>query len=353
MQAKLVLADGKVFTGSAFGKTGQATGEILFNNSMTGYQEIMTDPASKDKFVVMTFPLIGNYGTNHEDNESNKNIAKALIVAEINETPSNWRSKAKLSEFMENNNIYGLAGIDTRALTRHIREKGSMKATLTSEEQNENELVKELQASKDNTGGKISVASCEKKYTLAGTGPKLAILDLGVKESFLQKLQKAFNLVVFPAFTEPREILAENPAGIIVAGGTGNSSDLQDIASNLKELIKEIPTLGICIGHLAVAISLGANIDKMKFGHHGANYPIKNLLTNKVTITQQNNDYRINRESLPQKTVQVSHENVNDNTIEGIKHNTLPVYTLGYYPTTLDPNQESDQFSTFVSKLNI
>ncbi|MBC8386640.1 MAG: glutamine-hydrolyzing carbamoyl-phosphate synthase small subunit [Actinobacteria bacterium] len=341
MKAILMLEDGKLFKGINIGCSGETIGEVVFNTSMIGYQEILTDPSYCEQIVTMTYPQIGNYGVNSVDVESDKIQAKGLIVKEFFDYYSNWRAEGSLGDYIKKYNIIGLAGIDTRQLTRHIRLEGAMKGIISTETEDESELKKKIEGYPSIIKRDlVKYVTCDKPYIY---NPKkgdyryiVVAVDFGVKMGILKCLDwEGFRIIVVPASTKPEEILKYNPDGIFLSNGPGDPAAVNYAITTIKELIGKKPIFGICLGHQLLAIALGAKTYKLKFGHHGGNHPVKNLETGKVEITSQNHGFAVDEESLKDIAstgCKVTHLNLNDNTIEGLKYVDINAYTVQNHP---------------------
>ncbi len=337
MQAILALEDGKIFKGSSFGANGEALGEVVFNTSMAGYQEIITDPSYKGQMVMMTYPLIGNYGINREDVESRRPFLEGFIVKEYSKIASNWRKEQGLGEYLKEHNILGLEGIDTRALTLHIRDKGSMKAVLSTQDFDEFSLVQKARVSRGLVGQDlVKDVTISRKYAytqIKDAKFKVAVLDCGLKYNILRELLRCkCNVIVFPAQASAREILAAHPDGVLLSNGPGDPAAVDYVIKTVRDLIGRIPIFGICLGHQMLGLALGGKTYKLKFGHHGANHPVKDLKTSKVLITSQNHGFCVDMESLNNKEVELTHVNLNDGTSEGLRHKKLPVFSVQFHP---------------------
>lgn len=352
--AKLALEDGTIYTGTSFGATGTSEGEAVFNTSLTGYQEIMTDPSYRRQIVTMTYPLIGNYGIGPEDVESPRIQVAGFVVREVATDPSNFRAQQTLSDYLRDNKIIGLYNIDTRALTRKIRVKGAMKSVLSTEILDDRELVQMARDSKSLVGQDlVQEVTCQKPqvwkngYESDFSGPKtnpenilnkkrptIVAIDCGMKQNISRNLIEAgFDVTIVPAQTSVEEILAYQPDGIFVSNGPGDPEPIRYTVDTLKQLIKkEIPIFGICLGLQLLSLALGGKTYKLKFGHRGGNQPVKNLDTGKVEITSQNHGFAVDRDSLNSDDVRVTHINLNDNTLEGIAHKHLPLFAVQYHP---------------------
>ncbi len=350
MQATLALEDGTIFKGRAFGAAGERWGEVVFNTGMTGYQEILTDPSYCGQIVVMTYPLIGNYGINREDFESKKSYVRGFVVHEECTQPSNWRASYRLADFLDREGVVGLSGVDTRALTRHLRNYGTMRGVISTEAADPRDLVEKARSCPHLTGQElVPEVATEEIYVLEGNGPRVVLIDLGSKLNIIRHLQKRnCEVVVVPPKTTPQEILSLHPQGVLISNGPGDPVDVPATIATTRELIGRLPMFGICLGHQVIALALGAKTYKMKFGHRGANHPVKDLATGKVYITSHNHGFSVAEESLRGLPVVVSHRNLNDQTVEGIRHRHLPVFAVQYHPEASPGPQESaylfDQF---------
>lgn len=347
MKAKLILENGMVFEGKAFGCLNKTVGEVVFNTGMTGYQEILTDPSYYGQIVTMTYPLIGNYGINLDDLESDAPKVKGLIVRERCEASSNFRSEMELDHYLDMHGIIGLEGIDTRALTKLLRNHGTMKGIITLEDLSPKTIAQALE-SYDNSDAVFQVTTKE-KYVIDGPGKHVAVMDYGVKANILRHFQeRGCKLTVFPATTPAEEVLAINPDLVFLSNGPGDPADLVEIVNNVKKLVAAKPTVGICLGHQLLAIALGGTTAKLKFGHRGCNHPVKDIRKNRVYITSQNHGYHVDQ--MPQH-VDVTHRSLNDNTVEGMCHQTLPIFSVQFHPEASPGPVESsylfDEFLTY------
>jgi len=328
VNAKLILENGMIFEGKAFGYLGETVGEVVFNTGMTGYQEVLTDPSYYGQIVTMTYPLIGNYGLNLQDAESKAPKVKGFIVREACDYPSNFRCEITLKDYLNNNKIMGIERVDTRALTKVLRNSGTMKGIITLEELSEKDIKRKLDCF--NNVDAVKQVTIKKQYTIEGTGKHVAVMDFGIKANILRSLgQRGCRVTVFPANTPPEEVLAVNPDLILLSNGPGDPEDLRDIIENVKELTLKKPIVGICLGHQLLALALGGKTAKLKFGHRGCNHPVKDLEKNRVYITSQNHGYYV--DALPDNTV-ATHISMNDGTVEGMRHNTLPIYSVQFHP---------------------
>jgi len=385
-KAILLLEDGSVFEGTSFGAKGQLCGEVVFNTSMTGYQEIMTDPSYHEQIITMTYPLIGNVGTNKEDWESGKVYACGFIVKENCDYPSSFRSKESLSDYLKKNNVVGLEGIDTRALVKHIRIQGAMRGIVSSTELKPASLKKKLQAYpglvgrdivKDVTSkkpyhwdeGVIDVLSNKqfkppKKY-------KVVAFDYGIKHNILRLLRShGCEVYVVPAQTSAEQVLAQKPDGVFLSNGPGDPAPVSYAVETIRQLLGKVPIFGICLGHQLLALALGAKTYKLKFGHRGANHPVKNLQTKQIEITCQNHGFCVDMDTLKRKDidpvrnsrspntqeigeisngVELTHINLNDNTVEGIRCVGLNAFAVQYHPeASPGPHDSNYLFQTFI-----
>lgn len=353
MNAILALEDGTVFRGKSFGASGERYGEVVFNTSMTGYQEILTDPSYKGQIVAMTYPLIGNYGVNKEDVESCRPFVEGFVVKEYSKIASNWRSSQSLGDYLKENNIVGIEGIDTRSLTLHIRESGELKAVLSTEDQDEKSLVKKAKDSPGLIGRDlVKDVTCSKIYGWNKQGKyKVIVLDCGVKLNILRQLeQNGCQVLVVPAGTASRQILSLKPDGVLLSNGPGDPAALSTVINTTRELLGQVPIFGICLGHQVLGLALDGKTYKLKFGHHGANHPVKDAKTNKVAITVQNHGFCVDIDTLNRREVEITHINLNDETLEGIQHKKLPVFSVQFHPeTSPGPHDAWYLFKKFVA----
>lgn len=338
MKAKLILEKGTTFQGNAFGYLKDSIGEVVFNTGMTGYQEALTDPSYYGQIVTMTYPLIGNCGINLEDMESKSPKVKGIIVREKCSLSSNFRSELEIEDYLKQNKIIGLEGIDTRALTKILRNNGTMKGIITLEDVSYEEVKNKVEAFSNREA--IQRVTTKEKYVIEGSGKHVVIMDFGIKQSIIRSfLNRKCKVTVFPAYTNAEEVLNANPDLVFLSSGPGNPEDLTDIIENIKKMIGKKPIVGICLGHQLLALSLGGKTAKLKFGHRGCNHPVKDLETNKVYITSQNHGYHVN---MMPENMKVTHINVNDGTIEGMKHNSLPIFSVQFHPEACPGPRDSD-----------
>ncbi|MDQ7094153.1 glutamine-hydrolyzing carbamoyl-phosphate synthase small subunit [Desulfosporosinus sp. PR] len=337
MKAALVLETGKVFRGESFGATGEAWGEVVFNTGMTGYQEVLTDPSYAGQMVCMTYPLIGNYGVNKQDDQSEKVQVQGFIVKEAARNPNHWQLEKNVSRTLAQSGVVGIKGIDTRALTRIIREFGVLRGVITTEMERIERLPAQLKAWQV-PEDVVAEVSTKKIYTLPALGePKeqfhVVVLDFGIKRNILQAMQaQGFRLTVVPFSTSAQQILEQNPDGIFLSNGPGDPKCVQAGIATIRSLMGQRPIFGICLGHQLLSLALGGDTYKMKFGHRGGNQPVQELESKRVTITSQNHGYAISEESLVQTPLYVTHRNLNDQSVEGVKHQELPVFSVQYHP---------------------
>ena len=369
--AILALEDGRCFEGTAFGATGTTTGEICFNTSMTGYQEVITDPSYRGQIVAMTYPQIGNYGVNPEDAESCEPHIRAFVIGELCEVPSNWRSSQPLAAYLAGHGILGIEGIDTRALTKHLRSLGAMRACVSTE-LTADEAIAAAKASPSMEGmDYVKEVSTDAAYhwqdesrewilpnvCTGHAGPyeelppvrhRIVAYDFGIQFNILRRLRQAgFEVEVVPSTTSAAEVLAKNPDGIFLSNGPGDPAALDYIHEELRQLIGKKPIFGICLGNQLLGHAFGGKTFKLKFGHRGGNQPVKDLRSGKVSITSQNHGFAVDADSLPPE-VEVTHINLNDGTVEGMRHKQLPVFSVQYHPEAAPgPNDASYFFEEF------
>ncbi|MGE4282466.1 MAG: glutamine-hydrolyzing carbamoyl-phosphate synthase small subunit [Clostridia bacterium] len=353
MQAILVLEDGTTFFGSSFGAIGETFGEVVFNTCMTGYQEILTDPSYNGQMITMTYPLIGNYGFNEMDNESYKPHAQGFIVKELCDAPSNWRCSITPDTYLKKHNIIGIKDIDTRSLTQHIRNFGSMFGIISTECQDPEVLYNRINENAAVKRDLVKEVSTKEVYNIPGAGRKVAVIDLGVKQNILRSLNnRGCELYVFPYTTAVEEILALNPDGILLSNGPGDPKDLPEVVENIKKLLGQKPMMGICLGHQLLGLSLGGNTYKLKFGHHGGNHPVKDFTTGRVYITSQNHNYAL--EDSFSEDIIITHMNINDKTVEGFRHKYMPIISVQYHPEAAPGPQDSAYvFDDFIEMMEV
>jgi len=369
VKAVLLLEDGTAFEGKSFGAVGQKCGEVVFNTSMTGYQEILTDPSYNEQIITMTYPLIGNYGTNKVDTESKKVFASGLIVKENCSYPSNWRNNGSLDDYLRKNKVIGLEGIDTRALVKHIRTKGAMRGIISSSEYGISKLRKKLERYPGLLDRDIvKNVTTKKPYSwdeglidvLTGqqqkppTRYKVLAFDYGIKQNILRLLcSHGCDVHVVPANTFAEAVLSQKPDGVFLSNGPGDPSGVDYAINEIRKMLGRVPIFGICLGHQLLALALGGKRYKLKFGHHGANHPVKNLQTNKIEITSQNHGFCIDIDSLKDKQVQLTHINLNDQTLEGFRCKSIPAFCVQYHPeASPGPHDSNYLFERFTKLMN-
>jgi carbamoyl-phosphate synthase small subunit len=383
MNALLALEDGRHFKGRAFGSTGTSCGEICFNTSMTGYQEILTDPSYRGQIVAMTYPLIGNYGVNNLDSESSRPHVRGFVIEELCDAPSNWRSEKSLDSYLCDHDIIGIQGIDTRSLTRHLRERGAMKALLTTEDISAEEACQRAGSSDGVVGMDFvrEVTTSEtyrwdpenllsREWTLVNPANqnsqsddgnhyhplpepdyRIVAYDFGIKHNILRRLRQAGFLVdVVNARTAATDVLAMNPDGVFLSNGPGDPDALGDIHKEIGKLIGKLPVFGICLGHQILGHALGGKTFKLKFGHRGGNHPVKDLRTGAVAITSQNHGFSVDAESLP-AGIEVTHINLNDETVEGLRSTNHPTFSVQYHPEAAPGPHDARYFFSEFAKL--
>jgi carbamoyl-phosphate synthase small subunit len=365
VKAILLLEDGTVFEGTSFGATGESCGEVVFNTAMSGYQEILTDPSYYEQIVTMTYPLIGNYGTNKLDWESRKIFAAGFIVKENCNYPSNWRNSSSLGDYLKANNVIGLEGIDTRALVRHIRTQGAMRGIISSTEFSTTNLRKKLDLYPGLLGRDIvKDVTVEKAYrwehgvvdvlkdaeSLPKKKFKVVAFDFGIKQNILRLLRShGCDVHVVPAKTTAKQVMARKPDGVFLSNGPGDPAAVEYAIENVRKLLGKIPTFGICLGHQILALALGARTYKLKFGHHGANHPVKNLKSGQIEITSQNHGFCVDMDTLKEKQVELTHLNLNDNTNEGFRCKDIPAFCVQYHPeASPGPHDSNYLFDDFI-----
>ena len=342
MKAFLILEDGHVFTGTSIGSRKEVISEIVFNTSMTGYLEVLTDPSYAGQAVTMTYPLIGNYGINFSDMESKKPWVKGFIVRELSRTASNFRCEGSIQDFLEKHDIPGIAGIDTRALTKLLREKGTMNGMITTDENYDlDKILPQLAAYE--VGNVVDEVTCSEPSVLKGNGKKVALLDFGAKNNIARSLNKrGCEVTIYPAHTSAEEILAAKPDGIMLSNGPGDPKSCTDIIREIKKLYdSDVPIFAICLGHQLMALATGVDTHKLKYGHRGGNHPVKDLRTGRVYISSQNHGYVVDTDTLDPEIAKPAFVNVNDGTNEGLEYIGKQIFTVQFHPEACPGPQDS------------
>ena len=369
-KAFVALEDGTIFEGTSFGAPGEKTGEVVFNTSMTGYQEILTDPSYKGQIVTMTYPLIGNYGVNEEDVESTQPYVEGFIIREYSSIPSNWRAQGDLGQFLKNRGIIGIEGVDTRALTKHIRTAGAMKAIISTEDMNKDRLIEKAKASPGLVGQDlVKEVSCSAPYPWKSQFPvsyqlpftsrdhryRIIAMDFGIKPNILRLFESfGCDITVVPANTRADEILSSHPEGIVLSNGPGDPEGVPYAVETTRELIGKKPIFGICLGHQILGLALGGRTYKLKFGHHGGNHPVKDLTKGKVSITAQNHGFCVDIDSLRDEHIESTHINLNDQTLEGMRHRELPIISIQFHPeASPGPHDARYLFEDFIEMMEL
>ncbi|ASN05832.1 carbamoyl phosphate synthase small subunit [Virgibacillus necropolis] len=347
---QLILEDGTVFSGEGFGSDRKKSGEVVFNTGMTGYQEVITDPSYCGQIVTMTYPLVGNYGINRDDFETVTPFIHGFVVKEVCDYPSNFRSGETLSSYLKANDIPGISGIDTRKLTKIIRKHGTMKALIADATESKEELLNELNNQPMMTD-QVKQTSTVKPYVVPGRGHRIVLVDFGMKHGILRELTKRnCHVTVVPYNYSAENIIRLKPDGIMLTNGPGDPKDVPEAIEMVKEVISKIPLFGICLGHQLFALACGADTVKMKFGHRGANHPVKDLEMNKTYLTSQNHSYAVRPDTLEKTDLVLTQLALNDHTVEGIKHKTYPAFTVQYHPeSSPGPEDTNHLFDNFLN----
>lgn len=350
---QLILEDGTVYKGYAFGADIESVGEVVFNTAMTGYQETLSDPSYNGQIVTFTYPLIGNYGINRDDFESMRPCIKGMIVKELCDMPSNFRNEKTLDEALKAFNIPGIAGIDTRSLTRKIRTKGVIKGCIVSIERNVKEVVAELNKTNLPTN-QIEQVSSKSISPALGRGRRVVLVDLGMKIGIVRELTtRGCDVIVVPHNIKAEELLRLEPDGVMLTNGPGDPEDAKESIEMIREIIGKVPIFGICMGHQLISLACGAKTYKLKFGHRGANHPVKNLITGRVDITSQNHGYAVDIDSLKNTDLELTHIAINDRSCEGVRHKKYSVFSVQYHPEAAPgPHDSSYLFDEFIKNID-
>ncbi|MFA6076298.1 MAG: carbamoyl phosphate synthase small subunit [Negativicutes bacterium] len=352
MKAVLALENGIIFRGNSFGALRETVGEVVFNTGMTGYQELLTDPSYYGQIVTMTYPLIGNYGINTEDLESLNPKVRGFVVRELCKAPSNWRSTRTLDDYLKEHDIVGIEGIDTRALTKTIRDNGTLRGIIAPLEGFDFDKIYPAFAEFSVTDAVANVTTASVKH-FPGNGPRIAVIDYGIKTNILRSLlNRDCEIYLYPAFSTAAEVLSCNPAGILLSNGPGDPKDCQPAIQTLRDLYGRKPIFGICLGHQLLALAKAADTGRLKYGHRGCNHPVKDLKKDLTYITSQNHGYSILHESLSGKPIEITHINLNDNSIEGVRYLDAPVFSVQFHPEAAPgPKDTAYLFDEFMAML--
>lgn len=350
MEGILYLEDGTVYKGQGFGKIGTSVGELVFNTSITGYQEILTDPSYAGQIITMTYPLIGNYGVNSIENESSKIYARGLIVKSPSDKTSNYMSEYNIDNMLKKMGVVGVYNVDTRSITKKIRDCGALKCVITNENLTVHEMENLIRIEKEKPENYMEEVSTREVLNMDGSGPRIALIDFGVKRNILRSLaERNCKVKVFPYDTTFEEVMAMNPQGVLFSNGPGNPKLVTEGIELAKKIIKCKPTFGICLGHQILALAMGGNTFKMKYGHRGGNHGVYDIDRDRAYITSQNHGYAVDPSSIENKEILITHRNLNDGTIEGIRHKELPVFSVQFHPEgSPGPTDTAYLFDKFV-----
>lgn len=350
MKGILYLEDGSKYEGMGFGEVGTSIGELVFNTSMTGYQEVITDPSYAGQIITMTYPLIGNYGINSYENESRNIYAKGLVTKSICSSPSNYMSEDSINDMLKHHGVVGVCDVDTRSITRKIRNSGTIKCAITNEELSEEELYKLLNKTQLRNDWMKRVGTKEMIH-INGNGPRIVLIDFGVKDNMVNSLMKKdCDITIMPYDTKYDEILQINPQGVLLSNGPGDPKEAFEAIELIKKVIQKYPTFGICMGHQILAHAIGGNTYKMKFGHRGGNHAVYDIESDRAYITSQNHGYSVDADSIKDKNMTITHINLNDNTVEGMSHKSLPVFSVQFHPEgSPGPEDSGYLFDKFIN----
>ncbi|MCL1630923.1 glutamine-hydrolyzing carbamoyl-phosphate synthase small subunit [Sporolactobacillus sp. CPB3-1] len=352
MRRQLVLENGASFIGEGFGSSSEVNGEVVFNTGMTGYQELITDPSYCGQIVTMAYPLIGNYGINRSDNESARPSISGLIVKEVAKQPSHWQKDKTLNEWLEEYDVPGIEGIDTRRLTKMIREYGTLRGRIVSADADPKRVAETLKVW-PLPSDQISRVSTKSTYVTPGPGPRVVLVDFGAKQGILREcIKRRFDVVIVPYQTTAEDIMKLNPDGVLLSNGPGDPKSVPEAIETVRHLLGKVPIFGICLGHQLFALASGANTVKMRFGHRGVNHPVKNLKSGKFVITSQNHGFTVEKKSLSGTDLEITHVAINDGTIEGLHHLKYPAFSVQYHPeASPGPDDSQDLFDAFLNMM--
>lgn len=353
MERLLILEDGSVYRGQGFGSDDLKTGELVFNTSMTGYQEILTDNSYCGQIVMMTYPLIGNYGINRDDYESIEPAVFGFVTRDLCQSPNNWRSQETLDDFLKAHNIPGIYDVDTRAITRKLRNKGTMRAMLANPDTDIEAAVRQLQET-DYLHDQVAQVSSSKIFPIPNRGHKVVLMDFGAKLGIVRELsRRGCDLIVVPWDTDAQTILSYHPDGVMLSNGPGDPEDVPQAIETIRQLMGKTVIFGICLGHQLISLACGAKTYKLKFGHRGANHPVVDLETGKVDITSQNHGFAVDIDSLADTELELTHKALNDGSCEGVRHKELPVFSVQFHPeASAGPEDTAYLFDKFVAMMD-